>query len=171
MTHWKQLLPMAAGGAWFIWGAACGRSQPSQRDPKEPIMKEDQTAVVERIVNDMESGFASKDVEGLVALFAPDATVESYLVTRIFHRKDGVCRGQAEIRELVGALVKRGVPWGGHGPPMVRGNTAAVEYWSKASEAEKFSVDILELKEGKIQSLRAYAGWRPMMAAAADASE
>jgi hypothetical protein len=160
MQRWKRL-PVVAGGACLVWGAACAR----QANPKESIMNEDQTATVERIVDDMESAFARKDADGLVALFSPDATVESYLVTRIFNRKDGVCRGQAEIRELVGALVKRGVPWGGHGPPLVRGNTAAIEYWSKKSEDQKFSVDILEVKDGKIQSLRAYAGWRPLAAA------
>jgi hypothetical protein len=28
----------------------------------------------------------------------------------------------------------------------------------------KFSVDIFEIRDGKVQSLRAYVGWRPTMA-------
>jgi len=132
-------------------------------------MTEDGNADAERVVGEMDAAFARKDVDGLVALFAPDATLESYMVTRVLHRQDGVCHGQAEIRQLIGELVQQGVPWGGHGPPMVRGNLAAVEYWSKTSQGEKFSVDVLELRDGKIQSLRAYASWRSVLAATAGA--
>jgi len=128
-------------------------------------MKDEQLTTVEQVIRDLEAAFSRNDLESLVALFAQDATVESYLVSRVFNRKEGVCRGRAEIRELVRALMKRGVPWGGHEPPIIRGNTVAVEYRSASSDAEKFSVDIIEVRDGKIQSLRAYAGWRAVMAA------
>src|SRR5207247_835479 len=82
----------------------------------------------------------------------------------VFNRKEGVCRGRTEIRELALALSRRGRPWGGHEPPIIRGNTVVVEHRSASSDAEKFSVDIIEVKDGRIQSLRAYAGWRAIMA-------
>jgi hypothetical protein len=123
-------------------------------------MKDEQIVNVAQVVRDLEAAFARKDAEGVVALFAPDATIESYLVTRIFHRKDGVCRGRPEIRQLVGAILARGTPWGGHEAPIIRGNTAAIEYRSASSEADRFSVDIIEVRGRQIQSLRAYAGWR-----------
>ena len=123
-------------------------------------MEDGQGTTPEKVIEDMEAAFSRNDIDGLVALFAEDATLESYLVTRVFQRKDGVCRGRAEIRQLVEALIERGRPWGGHGPPIVRANTVAIEFTSASSDAEKFSVDILEVKDGKIQSLRAYAGWR-----------
>lgn len=128
-------------------------------------MRDEPFTTGEQVISDLKAAFARNDLEGLVALFAQDATIESYLVPRIFHRKEGVCRGRAEIRELVGALMKRGVPWGGHEPPIVRGDAVAIEYRSASSDAEKFSVDIIEVRNGKIQSLRAYAGWRVVMAA------
>jgi hypothetical protein len=56
---------------------------------------------------------------------------------RMLNRKEGVCRGHAEIREVVRALMKRGVPWGGHELPIVRGNTVAVEFRSASSDAER----------------------------------
>ncbi len=124
-------------------------------------MKDQPVTTVERVIREMEAAFSRNDVEGLVALFAPDATLESYAVSRIFHRKDGVCRGHAELRQLVRALMERGLPWGGHELPIIRGNMAAIEY-RDASDTEKFSVDIIEVRDGKIQSLRAYAGWRAM---------
>ena len=123
-------------------------------------MKREQAATVEQLISDLEAASSRNDVEAIVALFAPDATIESYLVSRIFNRTEGVCRGRAEIRELALALSKRGRPWGGHEPPIIQGNTVAIEYKSAYSDAEKFSVDIIEVRDGAIQSLRAYAGWR-----------
>ncbi|WP_394840795.1 nuclear transport factor 2 family protein [Pendulispora brunnea] len=125
---------------------------------KEPVTS------VEHVIRDMEAAFSRNDLEGVVSLFAEDATIESYLVSRIFNRAEGVCRGREEIRELVRAFMKRGVPWGGHEPPLVRGNTVAIEFRSASSDAEPFSVDIIEVRDGKIQSLRAYAGWRALAA-------
>jgi ketosteroid isomerase-like protein len=127
-------------------------------------MRDEPLTTVEQVISDLEAAFARNDLEGLLALFAPDATLESYLVSRVFDRKEGVCRGRAEIRELVCALAKRGVPWGGHEPPIIRGDTVVIEHRSASSDAEKFSVDVIEVRNGKIQSLRAYAGWRAIMA-------
>ena len=132
-------------------------------------MKDEQVTRGEQVLGDMEAAFSRQDLEGVVALFTEDASVESYLVTRVFNRKEGVCHGRAEIRELVRALMKRGTPWGGHEPPIVRGNTIAVEYRALSSDTEKFSVDIIEVRDGKIQSLRAYAGWRAVVALTGEA--
>lgn len=126
-------------------------------------MKDEQVTAVEQVIGDLEAAFSRNDLDGLVALFAHDATIESYLVSRVFNRREGVCRGRAEIRELALALMGRARPWGGHEPPIIRGNTAAVEYRDASSDVEKFSVDIIEVREGKVQSLRAYAGWRAVM--------
>ncbi|HEX6533559.1 MAG TPA: nuclear transport factor 2 family protein [Gemmatimonadaceae bacterium] len=127
-------------------------------------MQDEQVVTVEQLIAELEAASSRKDVEALVALFAPDATIESYLVSRVFDRKEGVCRGRAEIRELALALMRRGTPWGGHEPPIIRGNTVAIEYHTASSDAERFSVDMIEVRDGKIQSLRAYAGWRAVMA-------
>lgn len=129
------------------------------------------STTVEQVIHDLEDASARNDVEALVALFAPDATIESYLVTRVFNRKDGVCRGRDEIRQLALALGKRGKPWGGHEPPIIRGNTVAIEYRTPSSETDKFSVDIIEVRDGKIQSLRAYAGWRAITALTGEARD
>jgi ketosteroid isomerase-like protein len=138
---------------------------------KRATTTDKQATTAEQVLSEMEAAFSRSDVEGVVALFAEDATIESYLVSRVFHRKEGICHGRAEIRELIGALAKRGTPWGGHEPPIISGNTIAVEYRAASSDTEKFSVDIIEVKGGKIQSLRAYAGWRAVMGALDEAPE
>jgi ketosteroid isomerase-like protein len=168
--HWKRSLFKGAGGAALIGLAACAGAQQPQSN-EEMIMTDEQATTAERVLRDMEAAFSRNDVEGVVALFAENATIESYLVARIFHRKEGVCHGHAEIRELIRALAKRGTPWGGHGAPLIHGNTIAVEYNAASSDTQKFSVDIIELKGGKIQSLRAYAGWRAIMALTGEARE
>ena len=182
MNRWKSSLSKLAGGAYLIGVAACGgvntneaasatSSTPSPRKPGEKTMKDEPVTTPQHVMSDMESALARKDVEGLVALFAPDATIESYLVTRVFNRSDGVCRGRDEIRQLVRTLIERGLPWGGHRPPIIRGNTVAVEFMTASSDTETFSVDIIDIRDGKIQSLRAYAGWRALKGPAADARD
>jgi ketosteroid isomerase-like protein len=165
MDRWKSSLSTLAVSIAVIGFVACGSSeaipaQPSQA--KEASMNDEAVTTPEQVFNEMDAAFSRKDVDGVVALFAEDATLESYLVMRVFDRKEGVCRGRAEIREVVSAIMKSGTPWGGHEPPIVRGNTLAVEFHTASSDSEKFSVDIIEVKDGKIQSLRAYAGWRPL---------
>jgi len=125
-------------------------------------MKDESVASVERIIADMEAAFARRDLEALSELFTEDATLESFLVARILKRPEGICRGKREIREVLSQLVDQGVPWGSHAPPLVGGNVAAVEFKTKSSDRDTFSVDILEIENGKIRSLRAYAGWRAM---------
>jgi ketosteroid isomerase-like protein len=163
-------------GAYLIGVAACGSantnegaasatsSTASPAKPGESTMKDEPVTTPERAVSDMEAALSRKDLEGLVALFAPDATIESYLVSRVFNRSEGICRGRDEIRQLVRTLLERGVPWGGHRPPIIRGNTVAVEFLTASSDQETYSVDIIEVRDGKIQSLRAYVGWRALEA-------
>src|SRR5262245_8037642 len=125
-------------------------------------MNDEPVTTVENVMRDIEAARSRNDLDGLVALFAPDATIESPLILRAFGRKEGVCRGRAEIRELGRELLKRGVPWGRHAPPIIRGNMVAVEFMTASSDTETFSVDIIEVRDGKIQSLRAYMGWRAL---------
>ena len=136
-------------------------------------MKDQQSITVEQveqIIGALDAAASRNDVEGTVALFAPDATVESPAIPRLLNRQEGVCRGQDEIRDLVRALIRRGKPWGRHQPPLIRGTTVAIEYMRASSDSEQFSVDVIELRDGKIQSLRAYLGWRAMMAFTAEGS-
>ena len=116
----------------------------------------------EQFVRAFDSAWSRNDVEGATALFAEDATLESPLVQRLLHRSEGVLHGRDEIREMVRTLMQGGRAWGGHEPPLIRGNTIAIEFKQPGSGGEHYSVDIIEVRDGKIQSLRAYAGWRAL---------
>jgi ketosteroid isomerase-like protein len=134
-------------------------------------MKHEQTITVEQveqIIDALQTAVSQNDVEGAVALFDRDATVESPAIPRLLDRKEGVCRGRDEIRDLLRALMRHGTPWGRHEQPLIRGSTAAIEYMRASSDSEQFSVDVIEITDGKIHSLRAYLGWRAIMAFAGE---
>ena len=119
--------------------------------------------MVEQTLRAFDAAWAKRDLEGIVALFTDDATLESPLVPRLLSRRDGVLHGRSEIRDMVRALLERGIPWGKHEEPIIHGHRAALEFRSAPSEGEQFySVDIIEVRDGRIQSLRAYSGWRPL---------
>ncbi len=143
----------------------------STRRVKVKTMKEETTLTaehVEQVIRALDTAWSKSDIEGAVALFTPDATVESPAIPRLLNRKEGVCRGRDEIRELVRAMLRRGKPWGRHGPPIIRGGMAAIEYMLPSSDTEQFSVDVVEMRDGRIQNLRAYLGWRAVAAFAGE---
>jgi len=113
------------------------------------------------VVDALDAAWSNQDVEAVVALFTTDATLESPLVVRFLNRPEGICRGTDDIRTMIAELMRRGLPWGTHAEPIVRGNTVVVEFKS-ARDGQPYSVDVIELTGGKIQSLRAYTGWRAL---------
>lgn len=113
------------------------------------------------VIGALDAAWSRQDVEGAVAFFTADATLESPLVLRLLNRPDGICRGRDDIRHMIEALMRAGLPWGTHAEPLVRGNTVVVEF-NTATEGLPYSVDVIELRDGKIQSLRAYTGWRAL---------
>ncbi len=115
----------------------------------------------ESIVDALDAAWSNRDLDGAVALFTSDATLESPLVLRFLNRPEGICRGREDIRRMIAELMRRGLPWGQHSKPLVRGNTVVVEFKS-ATDGQPYSVDVIELRDGKIQSLRAYTGWRAL---------
>lgn len=122
----------------------------------------EQEGATERFLRAFDEAWSKNDFDGAVGLFAEDATLESPLVRSLLHRNEGVLHGRQEIALMVRALMSGGKAWGGHEPPLVRGDTIAIEFKRPASDTDHYSVDIIELKDGKIQSLRAYLGWRPL---------
>ena len=112
-----------------------------------------------------DEAWARREVDALLALYTRDAIVESPLIPQLLRKRDGVCRGHDEIRTLVEAVLARGVKWGHHEAPVVRGNTMFVEYRRVLSGREQLDyVDVFDTAGGLIKSLRAYWGWRALAA-------
>jgi hypothetical protein len=64
----------------------------------------------ERIYHDWDDALSNDDVEGLLALYAPNAVLESPAVPLTMGAETGVCRGHDELRPLLEQVAARKPP-------------------------------------------------------------
>ena len=92
----------------------------------------------------------------------PNAELEGPLVSHLFGRGDGVCRGSEELRRFFEILATR--------KPKIRqfyrtghftdGRKVMWEYPRAASQGEQMDfVEVMEIENGLIQKHRVYWGW------------
>jgi hypothetical protein len=117
---------------------------------------------VERIYHDWDKALSENDVERLLAIYAPDATIESPLIPNLMGTKSGICRGREQIRALLTKVAER--------KPAMRkyyrtgfftdGETLMWEYPRAAPEGEQIDfVEVMEIRDNLIQHHRVYWGW------------
>jgi ketosteroid isomerase-like protein len=118
---------------------------------------------IERIYHEWDDALSHLDVERILALYAPDATLESPLIPHLLKSKQqGICRGQAEIRQLLEELVRTQ-------PPARKfyrtkyftdGKIVIWEYPRATPRGEQQDfVEVMEIQNGLIQNHRVYWGW------------
>lgn len=118
---------------------------------------------VERIYHEWNEALASKDIEGLLKLYNEDATLESPLIRHLLKTEEGICRGREELRKLATVLFQC--------QPEIRrfhrknfftdGTNIIWEYPRQSPQGEQMDfVEVMELKNSKIQHHRVYWGWR-----------
>jgi hypothetical protein len=106
---------------------------------------------------------SNNDIESLLALYAPDATIESPLIPHLLNCEEGICRGRDELRQFLEMVVAR--------KPEKRkyfrknyftdGKTLMWEYPRATPEGEQMDfAEIMELENGLIQHHRVYWGWK-----------
>lgn len=116
---------------------------------------------IEAVMQAWERALAAHDLEGLLACYAPDATLESPVAAHI--TGDGVRRGHAQLRPFLAEVVTR--------TPKLRtyhragfftdGRRATWEYPRVTPEGEQMDfVEVMEIEDGLIQAHRVYWGWR-----------
>jgi len=117
---------------------------------------------VERIYHEWDKALSENDVDALLKLYAPDATLESPLIAHLLNWPRGICRGIDEIRQLLQATAER--------KPTTRryyragyftdGHTVMWEYPRSTPDGEQMDfVEVMELQDGLIQKHRVYWGW------------
>jgi hypothetical protein len=117
---------------------------------------------IERIYHQWDDALSRNDVDALLALYAPDAELESPLVVHLLNREQGICRGQAELRRFFEILAGR--------KPKVRqfyrtgyftdGRKVMWEYPHTTPEGEQMDfVEVMEIDGGLIRKHRVYWGW------------
>jgi len=117
---------------------------------------------IERIYHEWDAALSKNDVSAILALYAADAQLESPLVSHLFEREDGVCRGRAELQRLFEILATR--------KPKIRqfyrkgyftdGRKVMWEYPHFTPTGEQMDfVEVMEIENGLIQRHRVYWGW------------
>jgi hypothetical protein len=108
---------------------------------------------------------SGSSIEGLLALYAPDAIFESPLVPVLMKRDSGVCRGHDEMRAFFVEGYRRRpnafVRWYRTDKFFFDGTTLIWEYPGHAPESEQLDlVEVMELRDGLIAHHKVYWGFR-----------
>jgi ketosteroid isomerase-like protein len=122
----------------------------------------ERTAQIEAVLHAWEKALAAHDLEGLLACYAANATLESPVVAHITGG-DGRLQGHGELRPFFAELVAR--------TPELRtfyrtgfftdGRRATWEYPRASPDGEQMDfVEVMEIEDGLIQAHRVYWGWR-----------
>jgi hypothetical protein len=121
----------------------------------------------ERIHREWHERAKSLDTEDLLALYAPDAVLESPLVPAILDEKaDGVLRGHVELRHFFAEGAARRpnelVRWHRTGRWLTDGRRMLVwEYPRAAPDGDQVDlVEVMEIAGGLIAHHRIYWGWK-----------
>ena len=120
----------------------------------------------ERIHREWHVRAKSLDTEGLLALYAADAVLESPLVTAILNgRASGVLRGHDELRSFFAEGARRRpnelVRWHRTGTWLTDGAQLLVwEYPRTAPDGDQVDIlEVMDIVDGLIQHHRSYWGW------------
>jgi hypothetical protein len=103
----------------------------------------------ERIYHDWDKALSNDDLEGLLALYAPDAVLESPAVPLTTGAETGVCHGHDELRPVLEQVAARK-------PPLLTYYRAGF-----LTDGEQMDfVEVMEIADGLIQRHCVYWGWR-----------
>src|SRR5450631_769873 len=135
-------------------------------DPTLPqSLRDDFLADCERIHREWDAHAKSLDTNGLIALYAQDAILETPLVPAIFEGRSGILRGHAEIRPFFEEGARRRpnqlVRWYRTGNWLSDGRRVLMwEYPRAAPDGSQIElVEVMEIEHGLIQHHRIYWGW------------
>jgi hypothetical protein len=120
------------------------------------------TSEIEHIFRAWDDALGARDLDASMALYQPDATLESPLVRYLLGIEEGIIRGRDDLRSFV-AQVFASEP-----PQRQRfrvgflsdGGRVTWEYPRQADSGEQMDiVEVMEIRDGLIQHHRVYWGW------------
>ena len=117
---------------------------------------------IDGIYRSWDEALGKKDIEAALALYAPDATLDSPLVSHLLGAEQGIVRGRDELRKFIEIVFQRT-------PPSLKrfrkgyftdGHRVMWEYPHETPEGEQMDfVEVMEIENGQIQHHRVYWGW------------
>jgi hypothetical protein len=120
----------------------------------------------ERLFVEWHNRAKSRDVAGLLALYAADAVFESPLVPAILDDKqDGILVGHEEIRRFLEEGTRRRpndlVRWYRTGDYLTNGQMLVWEYPRETPDGDQIDIlELMEVEDGLIKKHRIYWGWK-----------
>jgi ketosteroid isomerase-like protein len=120
------------------------------------------TAQIEHIFTAWDAALGAKDVDAAVALYQPDAVLESPLVCHLLDTDEGVVRGREDLRRFVSRVfahqpAKRRRYRGGY---LTDGARLVWEYPRQTPDGDQMDiVEVMEIRDGLIAHHRVYWGW------------
>ncbi|MGT2836053.1 nuclear transport factor 2 family protein [Streptococcus macacae] len=123
-----------------------------------------QMTAAEKIYENWHHFAKERDTDGLISLYAEDAEFESPLVPIIMNQKSGVLTGHTQIRAFLEEGTQRRpnelVRWYRDGSYLVNDSMLVWEYPRQMPDGEQVDIlELMELRNGKIQRHRIYWGW------------
>jgi ketosteroid isomerase-like protein len=120
------------------------------------------TEQIEHIFTAWDDALGAKDVEAALALYQPDATLESPLVCHLLGTEEGVVRGREDLRRFVTKVFanqpaeRRRFRTGF----LTDGARLTWEYPRSSPDGDQMDiVEVMEIRDGLIAAHRVYWGW------------
>ena len=125
-------------------------------------MNDRRSLEMEHIYRAWDEALGRKDADAALALYAPDAILESPLVRHLLGSERGIRQGSEELRSFIELVMSR--------TPAVRqrhrtglftdGSCLLWEYPRVTPRGEQMDlVEVMDLRDGLIQHHRVYWGW------------
>ena len=106
--------------------------------------------------------FADRDLEAVLALYAPDAMLESPLVNNLLRTERGTVEGRENLRKFFGIILESTPPLKNRHRAnfFTNGKVMMWEYPRVTPGGEQTDMaEVMELKDGLIHRHRIYWGW------------
>jgi len=117
---------------------------------------------IEHIFTAWDDALGAKDLDAAMALYQPDATLESPLVCHLLGTEEGVVRGRDNLRQFVAKVFA-------NQPAMRRrcrtgfitdGARPVCEYPRESPDGDQMDIfEVMEIRDGLIAHHRVYWGW------------
>jgi ketosteroid isomerase-like protein len=122
----------------------------------------DRSGAIEHIFAAWDAALGAKDLDASMALYQPDATLESPLVCHLLGVEEGIVRGRENLRAFVEKVFAQEPPQRQRFRTgfLTDGTRLTWEYPRQADAGEQMDiVEVMEIRDGLIQRHRVYWGW------------
>jgi ketosteroid isomerase-like protein len=120
------------------------------------------TDSIEHIFRRWDETLGNKDLDGAMALYHEDATLESPLVRHLLGSEDGIVQGRENLRAFVARVFTKEPPQRQRFRTgfLSDGTRLTWEYPRQADGGEQMDIfEVMEIRDGLIQHHRVYWGW------------